>query len=555
VKLPGFLKRKKDDEDDEDDFEDFEGFDDDDDAPKTQVIEDDDDLDYSPSPSDMDDDINDPGIEDADFDLDNGGLVDIDDDPMVDDEERSLADEIDDGEPTELDDDDDIEFDDDDDVEFDDDDDDDIEFDDEDDELDGDNEGSSRPVMFIVLGAFVLISGIIGGGAFWFLSGDSSETASTNIGGASEAQDGILLPPRKGGKTGAGSLNDRVAASAEVGDAPQTPAAVKSATNQPIAAKPKTVSAMTALGAGGLNARAGVAAGPRQGLIIPSVTSVSFQAIPDQTKVIPLASAPDKALVEEIEGLPGKLPIVGPRGRKPWEVYARPPTAEGSNPKVAIIVRGLGFSRAATMAAIKKLPGDITLAFSPYARDLNDWLLRARLAGHEVFMELPMESKNFPTEDAGPLALSSTSQVATNIRRLQEVMSHMEGYVGLLSVMGSKFMDAEGQLKPVLDEINRRGLMFVDGTGSRTAAPNIAAKIGLPKAFVNVTLDNPPDRQSLDRRLKSLESILKKQPFAVAVIHAYPSSIQRLNIWLRTIEDRKMSLVPLSAIADKQFIE
>ena len=215
----------------------------------------------------------------------------------------------------------------------------------------------------------------------------------------------------------------------------------------------------------------------------------------------------------------------------------------------------MGLSRAATIAAIKKLPSDVSLAFSPYARDLNDWLLRARLAGHEVFLELPMESKGFPEQDAGPLSLNTNLQVADNIRRLTEIMSRMEGYVGLMSVLGSKFMDAEGQLKPILEEINKRGLMFVDGTGGRTAAPKIAAEIGLVKAFVNVTLDDPPERQSLDRKLKSLESILKKQPAAVAVIHAYPSTLRRLNIWLKTMEERKMSLVPLTALADKQFVE
>ena len=97
--------------------------------------------------------------------------------------------------------------------------------------------------------------------------------------------------------------------------------------------------------------------------------------------------------------------------------------------------------------------------------------------------------------------------------------------------------------------------MFVDGTGQRTAAATIATKIGLPKAVVNITLDDPPERQKLDRKLKALESMLKKNSYAVAVVHAYPSSIQRLSIWIRTMEDRKMSLVPLSAIADKQSVE
>ena len=505
MKLPGFLTRKKDDDDDED-FED--------DEPKTRVIEDEVEPDLPAGAPDQNDEA-----------------LDADNVPSEMSEEEGSAD----GEDVPA---------------FDgDDDDDDLDFDDDDDDDDEEDEegGSGPPILFIVLGAVVLLGGVLGGATFWFLnSGDDADTTVAQSSSSGKSV-GMALPP----------ITKKPLTPQGVGLQPtgQEDTVGKPALGTAPAATPAPVSAISALGAGGLNARAGASAGPRQGLIIPAVTGVSYQAIPNQRKVTPLATAPDKALVEEVNGLAGKLPIISRDGRKAWEVYARPPTAAGSNPRLAIVVTGLGLSRAATIAAIKKLPSDVSLAFSPYARDLNDWLLRARLAGHEVFMELPMESKGFPEQDAGPLSLNTNLQVADNIRRLTEVMSRMEGYVGLMSVMGSKFMDAEGQLKPVLEEINKRGLMFVDGTGGRTAAPKIATEIGLARAFVNVTLDDPPEPQSLNRKLKSLESILKKQPVAVAVIHAYPSTLRRLNIWLETIEERKMSLVPLTAVADKQFVE
>ena len=147
----------------------------------------------------------------------------------------------------------------------------------------------------------------------------------------------------------------------------------------------------------------------------------------------------------------------------PWEVYARPLTGNEQGQRVGILVTGVGLSRAATMAAITKLPGEISLVFEPYAPDLNNWLLRARLAGHEVFVGLPMESENFPDEDPGPLALSTTVQVAENMNRLHSILSSFAGYVGVVSTMGSKFSEAEGQLKPILTELKKRGLMFVDG--------------------------------------------------------------------------------------------
>ena len=200
------------------------------------------------------------------------------------------------------------------------------------------------------------------------------------------------------------------------------------------------------------------------------------------------------------------------------------------------------------------MPGDVSLAFSPYAGKLNDWLMRARLAGHEVFLELPMESKKFPLEDPGPLALSSNYQLADNMKLLHRVMSKMGGYVGLVSTMGSKFVEAESQLKPILTEIKKQGLMFIDGGRTGQVASQIAANMKLPKAFINVTLDMPPGEKSFKKKLRSLENALKKWSGGVAAMHATPQSIKRIRNWIKSLKDKKFILVPVSAMADRQPI-
>jgi polysaccharide deacetylase 2 family uncharacterized protein YibQ len=197
----------------------------------------------------------------------------------------------------------------------------------------------------------------------------------------------------------------------------------------------------------------------------------------------------------------------------------------------------------------------VSLAFSPYATNLKDWVLRARLSGHEVLLELPLESVHFPAEDAGPLALSSLQQVNINMKKLRLVMSKMNGYVGLLSGMESKFNQAEGLLLPILKEIKSRGLMFVDGGGGTSQARKIASKIELPKAFSNVYLDIPPSRRSMDQKLQRLDKMVRQNSSAVAILHAYPNTIERLLIWIKTMEERKLTLVPVSYLVNKQVIK
>lgn len=550
-----FKRKKKGDDDEADSF--------DDDRPRTQVI--DDDTELSELSADSGDVILDSEIEDMTSPSAEGvGTEHSGDDEMIGGDELEIPDF---GNEDELD------------------------FGDDGDDGDDDEEAEGRnPMLFVFAGVLVLFVGVIGGAGFWFLGSDDEPVAdkSAELQSSDTSVSMALAPknPQKGGGLNAigigglapppaegGQVTDDQSSAQSAVDATNTEPANSAPTNtqpDPDADTPaqaptltpeqrKVAALATITGVGeGLSLNATAVSIPRdtgQGLVIPSVTSVSYQSLPDQNRVVPLATAPDENLIEQVAGLENPLPIIGKDGRQPWQVYSRPFIQQTANPKIAIIVKGLGFSRAASMAAIKKLPGEVTLAFSPYVRDLNDWMLRARLSGHEVLLELPLESKNFPSEDAGPLALSTGLQVADNIQQLNNVMSRMTGYIGLLSVMGSKFNEAEGQLKPILNEVKRRGLFFVDGGGAKSRARRIAAEIGLPKAFSNVYLDRPPSRRAMDQKLQGLERLVREQAAAVAIIHAYPNTIERILIWIRTLEQRNLTLVPVSALADKQFIQ
>ncbi len=450
-----------------------------------------------------------------------------------------------------------------------------VEVDDEeldyDDEYDEDGagkrgEGKSKKLMFVAAGVAVLVLGIAGGAAFWLMGGETKQAEIAIPEGAVQ----MALPPRTG------SLN---AIEPETADRPPTPekpageaaaqpgadaagqpggaegAPALETAQQGGAAKPSLVATPGEAGGGSLNALAGATSGV-QGLILPSVTNASFGRVEDLGRGVPLATAPDKGLLEKVDGVAKPLPKIDSRGRKPWEAYARPLTGNEKGQHVALMIEGMGLSRAATIAAIRKLPAEVSLVFDPYAPDLEDWLLRARLAGHEVFVGLPMESGKFPNEDPGPLALTTTVQVAENLKRLRTVLGSFGGYVGVVSTMGSKFNTADGQLKPVLQEIKARGLMFVDATrGSKSSVPTLAAEIDLPVVKNNVLLDEPPASGTIQRNLRNLEAFVSKNATAIAMARPYPVTIHQLQAWTRTLAEKKLVLVPVSSLVGKQFIE
>lgn len=293
-----------------------------------------------------------------------------------------------------------------------------------------------------------------------------------------------------------------------------------------------------------------------------STPALSTGPSPDRANVTPapmavplgpdaLTPAPDPALVERSKD--GPLPIIGADGRKPWTVYARPFDANNPRPRIAIIISGLGQSAAATEAAIQNLPGSVTLAFHPYGQRLDYWAARARGAGHEILALVPMEPVNYPANDPGPHTLLTTLSLPENRERLNWSLSRFPGYVGILSLAGSRYTTALESLHPTLEEINNRGLMFVDARSSlRSSAFRIAGEIGLPRALNNRFIDIQASKEEIDRRLDELVKIATTSGFAVGIGQPYPATVERVAAFVRGADARGLAIAPISAIADRQ---
>ena len=442
-------------------------------------------------------------------------------------------------------------------------------YDDDDDE---EEEGSAwermdpqRKILIISALAGGLLLTSIFGGAAWFLLGSSEPEP---VAEQRRPDGSIAIPTAQAPAGGLTPPGENAAPPAGEGapDAPAAPGATGAAEPGTPPTADQVVGGITASqvalqneGTGGLaaaTAPGGVAQDPDHGRVIPFTTAEAYKGIAWIEGVEALARVPDLALVEK--GPDGRdMPIVARNGTRPMDAYARPiADADASIPQVAILIRGIGLSRSASITAIKSLPPEVSMVISPYARDPGDWVIRARLAGHEVFMGLPMESANFPFEDAGPLALNTTKQVEENMRTLRTLMGMVPGYVGFLSRFGSKFGVAEGQLKPVFEEIKGRGLMFIDsGESGSGAMARIAAELSLPKAVVNIQLDRTPTEDEIASKLLRLGALARSQSVAVGMGDPYPHTIREVKNWLAAQSPTKLRLVPVSAIADRQIVQ
>ena len=262
---------------------------------------------------------------------------------------------------------------------------------------------------------------------------------------------------------------------------------------------------------------------------------------------------PDPQLVEKTDI--GMLPVIGTDGRQPWRVYSRPFNALEKRPRVAIVIVGLGVSFNATESVVQDLPGEVTLAFEPFSSKLEEWIDAARGAGHEVLLNIPMEPRGYPRNDPGPFGLMTGLRPDENKRRLDWILSRMTGYVGVSNFQGDRFAGNKTALQPVLRELARRGLLFVDTVDQTASAiTGIAPDIKLPLVVGSQTVDEVASRADIEHRLSVIETIAKKQGAAVVIAHPYPVSIRILKRWIGGLGEMGLALAPISAVANRQTL-
>jgi len=263
----------------------------------------------------------------------------------------------------------------------------------------------------------------------------------------------------------------------------------------------------------------------------------------------PLKRAPIADVTETTEA--GPLPRISSRGRKPFDVYSQdvPLSVRSSKqPKIAIVLGGMGLNAKLTKKAIEVLPGDVTLGFAPYGDNLQDQVNGARAEGHEIMLQVPMEPLGFPAANPGPKTLLSDAAPKQNLEALRWHMSRFAGYSGITNYMGARLLASEEALKPVLKEVRARGLVYLeDATVNRTLSPGVVQEVRLPMRRASMVIDAEPTAAAIAKALKRLEKEAIRNGAIIATGSGLEVTIETVAEWAKTLQEKGILLVPVSA--------
>lgn len=266
---------------------------------------------------------------------------------------------------------------------------------------------------------------------------------------------------------------------------------------------------------------------------------------------IGLVHLPDPELSERVGN--AILPKRSDDNLRPMDVYSRPPATEGNFgvARVVLIVGGLGISQTGTQQAIKQLPGSVTLAFAPYGNSLSRWMQNARKAGHEILLQLPMEPFGYPSNNPGKHTLRTDLDAVSNTENLNWLLARTTNYVGVIGFLGGKFVTNEPSLKPVLDQLAQRGLLFIDDGSVKNSLTESAAQSSLlPFAKADIHIDTIRDRAKIQAKLEELSEMAQRTGLAIGYANAFPESIDMISAFARKSEDSDIEITPVSAIVD-----
>lgn len=267
---------------------------------------------------------------------------------------------------------------------------------------------------------------------------------------------------------------------------------------------------------------------------------------PQSSAIIVPVSEPDPALLQSSRY--GKLPRIAADGRSAAQLYAHraPDTDKPGESTLALIVGGLGLNPDLTERAIDELPAAVTLAFAPYAKDLDLWTRKARQKGHEVMLELPMEGYGGnAAKQIGPAGLMTGHSAANNLKRLDWVLSRTQGYFGVTNYLGAKFTADSSAITPVIERINALGLAYIDDTG---AAPRKGRYQAGDIAHLITPAANSENITAMRTSLHALANKALEKDFALGKISVSETGLDVIQAFIAGLDDDEITLAPASAV-------
>ncbi|HHV55428.1 MAG TPA: divergent polysaccharide deacetylase family protein [Firmicutes bacterium] len=218
--------------------------------------------------------------------------------------------------------------------------------------------------------------------------------------------------------------------------------------------------------------------------------------------------------------------------------------------KLAIVIDDWGYDWPAAREFLA-LRVPLTVAVIPHAPLTHEHAERARKAGFEVLVHLPME----PFRLSGSNGSASADMVRVDMETAEiqslvaRAIADVPRAVGMSNHQGSRATSDPQVMGAVLEVVREHGLFFLD---SRTAPSSVAAttgqELGVPTARNDLFIDNDDRVEAIVARLREGARLARREGSAIVIGHVHRATAAALRQVLPELARDGIELVPVSQL-------
>lgn len=238
-----------------------------------------------------------------------------------------------------------------------------------------------------------------------------------------------------------------------------------------------------------------------------------------------------------------------PKPLTPFAMNRRAFSAPEDKKILAIAFVDFGLSDRLSQLAATSLPPDVSFILSPYAAQAQAHESAARALGHEIWLQIPLETQNSGPGDPGPLALLSGGGLQMNQEHLKTVLAQGKSYAGVALATDSVFLQALPQMQNLMEMVITLGLGVWEMNPAAEGLRSIAKTKAAP--FVRTQMQIRPG-ENLPEFFDMLEAQTLAQGRMLAVLPLNPAALDQTKAWVQTLSDQNIVLAPVSALVPEQ---
>ena len=217
--------------------------------------------------------------------------------------------------------------------------------------------------------------------------------------------------------------------------------------------------------------------------------------------------------------------------------------------RIAIVLDDWGYNQN-NLHYLDEIKQPMTISILPRQNYSQIVSFEARKRGFEVILHLPMEPGSSEKVRLEPNTIlgSMTEERVKGI--LKDDLDNLNGAAGVSNHMGSKATGDPVLMAVILKDTKARGLYFLDSyVSGKSVVSGISRRLGAKVAKRDIFLDNTSDAAYIKGQIARLESVARRQGYAIGIGHDRPATLGVLKEVMPEMEKDGFKFVFVSELA------